>query len=300
MKQGILLLIALILISSVVTAADSDKDYPVSEILKVRSVTEFDCRINGYKYAESARFRVQVQNVKINQQLPADETVEYLHERLKNARQILLQNVQFHNYFRVEADVLVDGRDLGQELIELGLATSTKPAAAVTDEEVSSGQTAYQAERIRRYQPEDRNTQTRPTQVTIKRQFVTMASLLNTPVDFSLVNEETTLEEALQILSDSVQPQLPLVILWNDLEANAMVEKDMPIGIGGVGKVKLKQALELVLHSVSQRAQTKLLLSLQGNVLTIGTQRGLLVKSTTRSYSIEDIVAPPFVENMGN
>lgn len=41
---------------------------------------------------------------------------------LRNAKQIELQNIDRGKYFRILADVLVDGRDLGESLVRNGLA----------------------------------------------------------------------------------------------------------------------------------------------------------------------------------
>ncbi|MBL7214528.1 MAG: thermonuclease family protein [Phycisphaerae bacterium] len=274
--------------------AKVESDYAVSAVLNVRSLSEFDCKIDGYSYAPSVRFRVQVRDVVTDPKLPADETAEYLRERLKKAERVVLKQVQFRNYFRVIADVTVDGRDLRQELIQQGFARSTEHSNDVAD----ASQESPRDNPPRRYQPTVKYSAPATSQV--EKRVVTLQSLLDTEVDFSMVNEETPFAEALQILSDSVRPRLPLVILWNDLETNALVNKDIPIGIGGIGKIKLKKALELVLHSVSGHAATKLLLSMQGQVITIGTQKGLLVKSTTHSYSVDDIISTPFSENTDN
>lgn len=119
---------------------------------------------------------------------------------------------------------------------------------------------------------------------------------MNTKVDLSAINEETPFKEALDIISNSVRPRLPLVILWNDLENNAMVDKEMPVGLGGFGSLKLKQALKLILLSVSRNGM-KLQLAFEGQVITIGTQRGLLRKSRVRVYSVEDLTSVPFSED---
>lgn len=47
---------------------------------------------------------------------------DHVRQRLREATVIELRNIKRGKYFRVVADVYVDGMDLGQELISLGLA----------------------------------------------------------------------------------------------------------------------------------------------------------------------------------
>ena len=115
-----------------------------------------------------------------------------------------------------------------------------------------------------------------------------------------MINEETSFAEALSIISNSVRPRLPFVVLWNDIETNALIDRDTPVGVGGFRTMKLGRALDIILHSVSQTAQTKLILATEGQVITLGTQRGLLEKSSVRSYSVDDIVSAPFYEETDN
>lgn len=286
MKKDYWALLVLVIVLGGMSFASGElkSEYPVSQVLKVRSVSQFDCKIDGYPYDVSAPFHVQIRDVKADPQVPVEEAAEYIYERLKNAEHVMLCNIQFRNYFRLTADVVVDGRDLKQELVTMGLARSPE----LVDVTSGTSQKGPARPSVRRYQPAVYAPRSR-----VERHVITLQSLMDTQVDFSLVNEETPLAEALQILSESVRPYLPLIILWNDLENNALVSRDMPIGVGGEGKITVKRALELVLHSVSQRAATKLLLSVSGGVMTVGTQKGLLVKSTVHSYPVEDIIAVP-------
>ena len=128
------------------------------------------------------------------------------------------------------------------------------------------------------------------------RNVISLNSLLATKIDISLINEDTTFEEALGILSDSVFPRLPLVVLWSDLETNAMIDRDTPIGLGGAGAIELKQVLNLILLSVSTTGGLKPELAYEGNVITIGTQRGLLQRSANKVYPITDLTSSGYDE----
>lgn len=278
--------------------ADLKSNYTVSEVLSVSSPAEFECRIAGYPYAEKARFRVQVRHVMVNPGLPVDEAAEYLRERLKTADHVVLKQVQFRNYFRLTADVSIDGQDLAEELVAQRLAIP----AAVSDTAVPVTEAAIPTRTSppvppRRYQPPAPDT--KPVPVLIRRR-ITLEELLAMKADLSQLNEKTTLQDALNMLSQSVRPQVPIVVLWHDLETNAMIYKNQPIGVDGFGEVPLKNALKLILHSVSQSAGTRLHIAMEGGVVTIGTQKGLLVKSTVKSYSVSDLVSVPFDENTSN
>lgn len=275
--------------------AEVKSTYAVSEILDVSSPVAFDCRLAGYPYGDTVRFHVQVRGVVRNPQVPVDEAAEYLRERFKNADHVVLKQIQFRNYFRVVADISIDGCDLAQELIAQHLAAAEQPLTVKPDE--AAGQTRRQPAG-RRYQPPV--PESHPAAAQTRGRYVTLESLLDTEVDLSAINEDTTFAEALKILSDSVRPRVPFVILWNDLETNALIDKDMPIGAGGFGVLKLKYALKLILHSVSRTAQMKLHMAMEGGVVTIGTQRGLLQKSRVQSYSVADIVSAPFTEDTTN
>lgn len=276
--------------------AEVKSTYAVSEVLGVSSPVAFDCRLAGYPYGDNVRFHVRVRGVVRNPQVPVDEAAEYLRERLKNADQIVLKKIQFRNYFRVTADISVDGRDLEQELIAQHLAAAEQPLTVKPSEAVAV-QTPSQPV-PRRYQPPVPESQ--PVAAQSQGRVVTLESLLDTEVDLSAINEDTTFQDALKIISDSVRPRVPFVILWNDLETNALIDKDMPIGAGGFGVLKLKYALKIILHSVSRTAQMKLHMAMEGGVVTIGTQRGLLQKSRVQSYSVADIVSAPFTEDTTN
>ena len=57
--------------------------------------------------------------------------------------------------------------------------------------------------------------------------------------------------------------------------------------------MKLRKVLEIILHSLSSRAKTKLILAVEGQVITVGTRNGLLQKSRSRAYSVEDLMSIP-------
>lgn len=272
---------------------DVPTDYVVDEILSVRSISAFECRLKDYPYASSARFRVQVRDVLLSAGGSADEAAAFTAERLRQAGRIELKNIRFRNYFRLIADVLIDGADLSAQLRAGGFCG---PLDQTVPSDDPTGRRRFSFTEPVRLRPslDPANSALTTGPVVLKR--ATLNSLLNTRVDLSALNDQTPLAEALEILADSVRPKLPLLILWNDLENNAMADKDTPIGVGGFGTLKLKQALTIILANVSRNGM-QLQLAFEGRVITIGTQRGLLQKSVTRSYKIEDLVSPSYTED---
>ncbi|MHC4927188.1 MAG: hypothetical protein ACYTER_07650 [Planctomycetota bacterium] len=267
--------------------------YRVQEIVSVRSMSEFECRLADYPYSKNARFRVKINTITPAPGFSVDQAKNHIVHRFKNADEIRLKNIRFRNYFRVSANVVVDGVDLAGELVANQMA---QPLAKTPSTETTAPPVRHQTPpRTHRSIAEIRQRAypgTRP----VRRKVVTLESLLETKIDLSVINEDTTLEEALDILSDSVRPRLPLLVLWSDLEANAMIDRDTPIGLGGFGQIELKQALKLILLSISVTGGSKPELAYEGNVVTIGTQRGLLQRSANKVYSITDLTSSGYDE----
>ena len=104
---------------------------------------------------------------------------------------------------------------------------------------------------------------------------------------------DMTFEEAINILRNSTIPKLNIAVLWKDLEQNADVYRDTPIGIKGVSKVPLRTHLKLLLMSVSAGGTQKLGYVVDGGVIIIATQGSLPKKMIARVYDITDLVSAP-------
>ncbi len=99
--------------------------------------------------------------------------------------------------------------------------------------------------------------------------------------------------EAIDILRNSTRPPLNIVVLWKDLEGNADIYRDTPIGMDGVSKVPLRTHLKLLLMSVSGGGVEKLGYVIEDGVITIATQGSLPKKMVARIYDITDLAAAP-------
>ena len=103
----------IILISVVIPASNTapliSENYRVSEIVRVLSPTSFESKLENYKPAKSVRFRVTLRSSGTH------DSKEYLENILITAGRIELRNAIFKSYFRVEADLWLDGKPVGSE-----------------------------------------------------------------------------------------------------------------------------------------------------------------------------------------
>jgi hypothetical protein len=263
--------------------------YRVSEVLKITSPVSFECRLVNFPHAGQARFQVFLKNASPGSEHSEAEGVNALREILLSAETIELRNVTVRNYFRIDADVWAASRNIrpalaaGRFLRETGLdTTQAHPEKA-----------PLSAARV----PEKRVTTGRPEMVVGAYD---LQSLLKARIDASSLRAETPLIEALELISGSLEPRLPVVVFWSDLQSNAFVDRDTPIGVDGFGIMPAAQALDIVLYSVSGSGMP-LKFTIDGGVLKIGTLRSLSGK-VTRVYSLTDLLLPraDFDEDYGS
>ncbi|MHC5082889.1 MAG: hypothetical protein ACYTET_02980 [Planctomycetota bacterium] len=277
------------------------KNYQVDRVTKVISPLEFECKLKDFPYAKSARFKVTIQNLNLSKSAVSDDkAAQFLQTNLDSADTIRLRNVKVRNYFRLSADVFIDNKDLVDTYVKANLGTAVLPPEK--DRQPQKPKPEIRHSSAKR-PPENRIS--KPTSLPAANRmstqtgarFVSLDQLLNTEVDLSMINADTTLAEALDIMRRSVRPNLPLLVLWNDLENNAMIDKDQPIGISGFGRMKLATAMKVIMNSISTASGSNLVLVPEGRVLTLGTRRGLNYKPVTRVYSITDLTLPPSFSN---
>jgi hypothetical protein len=99
--------------------------------------------------------------------------------------------------------------------------------------------------------------------------------------------------EAIDILRNSTVPPLNIAVLWKDLQENADIYRDTPIGMNGLSGVPLRTHLKVLLMSVSGGAVEKLGFVVDDGVIIIATQSSLPKKEVTRIYDITDLVSEP-------
>ncbi len=138
--------------------------------------------------------------------------------------------------------------------------------------------------------PYTRNSSENQGQQTSKTAYKKVSRITAGPSSFT---PEMTFEEAINILRNSTVPKLNIAVLWKDLEQNADIYRDTPIGINGVSKVPLRTHLKLLLMSISAGGTEKLGYVVDDGVIIIATQGSLPKKMKTRVYDIADLVSAP-------
>lgn len=277
-------LAAIILMNVVIPAANqvagASGTLHISEVVRVFSPYSFECRISNYKPAPAVRFRVSLAG--FDAQSSDDASKKLLEERLKSAKDLELRNAVAKSYFRVEGELWIDGK-----LFELAPSLDTIRIEKHPPKPLVYQSTSALAPKPIR-QPEPAAKAVRSSLISSFR----VEELLETKVDCSMLTENMPLSEALNLLSESVQPRLPLLIRWDDLQANAFIEKDTPIGVEGFGRLKLRYALNHILQAAAGREPKPALIA-EGGILILGSHEMLLKHRNTRVYDVKDLLAVP-------
>jgi Flp pilus assembly secretin CpaC len=74
---------------------------------------------------------------------------------------------------------------------------------------------------------------------------------LESVVDLMGITQDTSFEDAIEMIKTAVEPNLNIVVLWRDLEDNAFIDRDTPVNLTFSSPVSVSMALELLLESVS-------------------------------------------------
>ena len=111
-------------------------------------------------------------------------------------------------------------------------------------------------------------------------------------VDLSALTLNTTFEEAIEIVSNSTEPSLKIVVMWRDLSDNTNIERDTTILMDGVSGIKLRAGLDILLRAVSNTF-AKLGYIVKDGIIIIASKDSLPVRMQTRVYDISDLVAMP-------
>ena len=109
----------------------------------------------------------------------------------------------------------------------------------------------------------------------------------------SALTPDTAFAEAIDMLRHSVRPPLNIVVFWKDLEDNADVDRDTPVGIEGLSGITIKKHLELILTSLSTMGDGELSYVVEDGIIMIATKDSLPKVMKTRVYDITDLTASP-------
>jgi Flp pilus assembly secretin CpaC/tetratricopeptide (TPR) repeat protein len=120
---------------------------------------------------------------------------------------------------------------------------------------------------------------------------VELYNQLDTVVNLSSFTPTMSFNDAIDILRKSVQPELPIHVLWRDIEEIAEVDQTTPINMDGLTAVPVGTALRLLLESVS--SYVKLGYDIKDGVITIATEDTLKVELETRVYDVSVLLGQP-------
>lgn len=115
---------------------------------------------------------------------------------------------------------------------------------------------------------------------------------LQQTVDLSALTLHTTFREAIDILRNSTENPLKIVVIWRDLNENANIDPDTPIQIDGVPKIRLNTGLDILLLAVSSEF-AKLGYIVKDGIIIIATKDSLPVKMNTRVYDVSYLLSAP-------
>ncbi|MFW9874929.1 MAG: thermonuclease family protein [Candidatus Thorarchaeota archaeon] len=129
----ILFFVALLFFSISPTLAFSSNAYGeaiVSEVTAIYDGDTFTANIKDYPPIIGERIKIRIKGIDTPELSDRDPKVralalkakQYTVRRLRDSKNITLKNIQRGKYFRILADVYVDGSSLGEELIKAGLA----------------------------------------------------------------------------------------------------------------------------------------------------------------------------------
>ena len=127
-----ILIILVALLLPFCALADS-KTYGDAKVLEVTSVYDgdtFRANIEGYPPIIGERMAIRIAGIdtpEIRDKDPqvkalAQQAKQFTVKRLREGKHIVLKNIQRGKYFRIVADVYIDGVSLGDELMKAGLA----------------------------------------------------------------------------------------------------------------------------------------------------------------------------------
>jgi endonuclease YncB( thermonuclease family) len=126
------LLLTLLLLPAITLAADATNygNAMVSEVTSIYDADTFRANINGWPPVVGERMPIRVNGVDAPEirgkceaeKLAAREAKQFTVAMLRGAKKIELRNLQRGKYFRLLADVYVDGKSLTTALIEAGHA----------------------------------------------------------------------------------------------------------------------------------------------------------------------------------
>ncbi|MBN1817424.1 MAG: hypothetical protein JW828_08685 [Sedimentisphaerales bacterium] len=284
------IIICLLLGLSVSAFSAVKPEHTVTEVICVTNPAHLVVRIPDWPGVGPVRARVQIRGIEPREGIDANAAATRIAERLARAQTIRLTNIEERSYFRVIADVEVDGINLASELVARQYATVSEPKEP---EPVLLQAPNTPLAAPQRPSPEFvRPLSTRGNPEAAPAKPVNLSALLDTIVNLSAWNPDMEFETALEILRNSTVPPIPMVVLWADLNTNALVDKTTPIGLNGVAQIPVRRAVQLLLVSVGGGKNNIDCLARDGVLTIASAASGLRNEMVTRVYETGPLTMP--------
>ncbi len=114
---------------------------------------------------------------------------------------------------------------------------------------------------------------------------------LERTVNLSALTPQMPVSKAVELLRQSVQPPLNIVMLWRDLLENGDIEPTDPINMDGLPGVRLGTALQNLLSAISNPLIAEIDCVVNNGVITVGTIDGLPPKTMeTRLHDVPPLI----------
>ena len=294
-SRFLIVICIIVSVTSLCPASLIGKSFPdanVTEVSKIYTGGEFRCRISGTSLIAGAALRVKARGTDCSRDNA--EAIAFLEKTVKQAKKIRLTNVRLRNYFRVIADIEVDGKSLCDKLVEKGF---TKPVETAAGPAVVKRPSYLFVSGTTR----GKTAESKSTKIAGGKAAATgKTAVTNSQITSSMKNSspalqgkgfhpEMTFEEAIEQIRNSFSPPLPIVVLWPEIETSCLIDRDTPIGIEWNGKISVKKGLELLLMSVAPSNGVGLQYYVDGGIITIASKNINFNKPVLRVYNVAEL-----------
>lgn len=132
-RAALLSFLLVLFFAASLSAGQKDKTFGCAIVTEITSIYDgdtFRCNISGYPEIIGERISIRINGIDTPELRDNRDHIKQLArlakqhtvQRLREAQKIELRNMKRGKYFRIVADVFVDGENLGQELLQKGLA----------------------------------------------------------------------------------------------------------------------------------------------------------------------------------
>jgi hypothetical protein len=261
-----------------------DSECAVREIVAIRSPVSFVCRASDWSRVGPARLSVTIRGIEVPEN-SAPQTQRVLEELLTHAGAVRLCHIEMGSFFRLTADVEVDGKNLAGILTAKGLAKKmVAPEIVKVPAAATMPSPEMKVTPVRGQHPAELPSGTRVVVTDWK-------TLLDRPVDLSSITPATPFREALERVRTSIEPALPMMINWNDLRQNAFIEETSPVGVDGLGRMGIGQALELICNAVDG-GKGQVSFAQRGRVVVVASKKSIGNLKSLKVIDIGELTAP--------